>query len=270
GDRGITFAAEIPQGSKLLEGTWWGAGYAGPPLVSLESDIAAGLGLHLGDTITVNVSGRNITAKIANTRKVDWRTFGINFVLVFSPGTFAGAPYSDLATVTFPKGGDAARELALLRDTATAFPSVTSIRVRDALDAISNVVAQLALAIRGVASVALAASVLVLAGALAAGQQARLHDAVVLKTLGATRNRLLAAFLLEYGIIGSVTAVFGVLAGTAAAYGVITKVMQLDFVFFWTQAILAAGAALVLTVGLGLAGTWRILGRKPAPYLRNL
>ncbi|MGD0634136.1 MAG: FtsX-like permease family protein [Beijerinckiaceae bacterium] len=270
GDRGITFAADLPAGSKLLEGAWWTPAYAGPPLVSLEADIAAGLGLHLGDTITVNVSGRNITAKIANTRKVDWRTFGINFVLVFSPGTFAGAPYTDLATVTFPNGGDAARELALLRETAKTFPSVTSIRVRDALDAVANVVAQLAVAIRGVASVALAASVLVLAGALAAGQQARLHDAVVLKTLGATRKRLLAAFRLEYGMIGLVTAVFGVLAGTGAAYGVVTKVMQLDFVFFWPQAILSAGAALLLTIGLGLAGTWRILGRKPAPYLRNL
>jgi putative ABC transport system permease protein len=238
--------------------------------VSLEADIAAGLGLNLSDTISVNVFGRTITATIANTRKVDWRKFGINFVLVFSPNTFAGAPYSDLATVTYPKGGDAARELTLLRDVAQAFPSVTSIRVKDALDAVASVVSQLATAIRGAASVALIASVLVLAGALAAGQQARLYDAVVLKTLGATRARLLAAFLLEYGIIGFCTAVFGVLAGSAAAYGVVAKVMQLEFVFLWPQAIGAAVVALVVTVLLGLIGTWRILGRKPAPYLRTL
>lgn len=270
GDRGITFAASVPPGSKLLKGTWWAPDYAGPPLVSLESDVAAGLGLDLGDTVTVNVYGRNITAQVANTRKVDWRSFGINFVLVYSPNTFAGAPYSDLATVTFPAGGGSARELALLRETAQTFPSVTSIRVKDALDAAAGVVAQLAIAIRGAAGVALAASVLVLAGALAAGQQARLYDAVVLKTLGATRVRLLAAFLLEYGMLGLVTAVFGVLAGTAAAYGVVAKVMDLGFVFLWPQALGAAAGALVLTVGLGLAGTWRILGRKPAPYLRNL
>ena len=113
-------------------------------------------------------------------------------------------------------------------------------------------------------------SVLVLAGALAAGQQARLYDAVVLKTLGATRGRLLAAFLLEYGIIGGCTALFGVLAGSAAAYGVVSRVMQLDFIFLWPQAVGAALIALVLTVGLGLVGTWRILGRKPAPLLRSL
>ncbi len=269
GDRGVTFAADVPAGSTLVKGTWWPTDYAGKPLVSLESDIAAGLGLAIGDTITVNVFGRPITATIANTRKVDWRGFGINFVLVFSPNTFAGAPYSDLATVTFPKG-DGARELTLLREVAQAFPSITSIRVKDALDAIATVVAQLATAIRGAASVALVASVLVLAGAIAAGQQARLYDAVVLKTLGATRARLLAAFVLEYGIIGFCAAVFGVLAGSAAAYGVVAKVMKLEFVFLWPQAIVAALVALAVTVLLGLAGTWRILGRKPAPYLRSL
>lgn len=270
GDRGITFAPALPSGSTLVKGAWWPADYSGKPLVSLEGDIADGLGLKIGDTVTVNVFGRDITATIANFRKVDWRKFGINFVLVFSPNTFAGAPYSDLATVTFPKGGNGARELTLLRDVAVAYPSVTSIRVKDALDAVSGVVGQLATAIRGAASVALIASVLVLAGALAAGQEARLYDAVVLKTLGATRARLLAAFLLEYGLIGLATAIFGVLAGAAAAYGVVAKVMSLDFVWLWPQALAAAVGALVFTVVLGLAGTWRILGKKPASYLRNL
>ena len=269
GDRGITFSPDLPAGSKLMKGAWWSHDYAGKPLVSLENDIAAGLGLKLGDTITVNVFGRDITATVANTRKVDWRKFGINFVLVFSPNTFAGAPYSDLATVTFRGTGDNARELTLLRDVAQAYPSITTIRVKDALEAVSNVVAQLATAIRWAASVALVSSVLVLAGALAAGQETRLYDAVVLKTLGATRGRLLAAFLLEYGLLGSATALFGVLAGSAAAYGVVARVMSLDFTFFWQQAIVAALGALALTVGLGLVGTWRTLGRKPAPYLRS-
>ena len=270
GDRGITFSATVPSGSTLVRGPWWPADYAGKPLVSLEDEIATGLGLKLGDTVTVNVFGRDVTATLANTRKVDWRKFGINFVLVFSPHTFAGAPYSDLASVTFPNAGDTPRDLTLLRDVAEAYPGVTTIRVKDALDAVAGVVSQLAAAIRGAASVALAASVLVLAGALAAGQEARLYDAVVLKTLGATRGRLLAAFVLEYGILGLATALFGVLAGGAAAYGVVAKVMTLEFVWLWPQALAAAAGALALTVLLGLIGTWRILGRKPAPYLRSL
>lgn len=270
GDRGITFSETLPAGSTLAKGEWWAKDYSGPPLVSLEQDVADGLGLKIGDTIGVNVLGREVTARIANLRKVDWRKFGINFVLVYSPNTFRGAPYSDLATVTYPKGGGDARELGLLREVAQAYPSVTSVRVKDALDAVAGVVAQLATAIRGAASIALVASVLVLAGALAAGQEARLYDAVVLKTLGATRTRLLGAFLLEYGLIGLATAVFGLLAGIGAAYGVVVEVMSLDFVWQWPQALAAAFGALVLTVGLGLVGTWRVLGRKPAPYLRTL
>ena len=270
GDRGITFSAALPEGSKLTAGEWWPGDYAGPPLVSLEAEIAAGLGLKLGDSITVNVLGRNLTAQIANLRIVNWRSLGINFVMIFSPNTFAGAPHSDLATLTFAKGEDSARELALLRDVARAWPGVTSVRVKDALEAIGKVVAQLAFAIRGASSVALLASVLVLAGALAAGQRARRHDAVVLKVLGMSRWRLMAAYGLEYGILGLATAVFGTLAGMAAAFGVVKGVMQAEFVWLWPQAVMAALGALATTLVLGLAGTWRVLGQRPASHLRNL
>jgi putative ABC transport system permease protein len=270
GDRGITFADSVPEGSSLIKGDWWPKDYIGPPLVSMETEVAEGLGLEIGDEITVNVLGRDITAKIANTRKVNWRSYGINFVLVFSPNSLAGAPFADLATLTFENVGDSARETALLRDAARNFPSVTSIRVKDAFDAANNVVAQLAFAVRGASSVAFLASILVLGGALAAGQHARIHDAVVLKTLGATRSRLLAAYICEYGLIGLCTALFGVAAGGGAAYAIIRRVMDLDFVWLWPQALIAAAAAVIVTIGLGLLSTWWILGRKPAPYLRDL
>ena len=271
GDRGITYAQNPPDGSSLKEGAWWPADYKGPPLVSVEAGAAEGLGLKVGDTITVNVLGRALTAKIANLRTVNWRTLGINFVFVFSPNTFAGAPHTLLATATFPDGSAPQRELSLLKEVATAFPTVTSVRVKDALDALNDIVGQLALAIRGAASVALVASVLVLAGALAAGQRARIYDAVILKTLGATRMRLLGALVLEYGLLGLATAFFGILAGSLAAWGIVSKVMKLDgFVWLWGSASGAAAVALVVTVLLGLLGTWRVLGQKPASWLRDL
>ncbi len=269
GDRGVTFADSPPPGSALAEGEWWPKDYAGPPLISLESEIAEGLGLKIGDEIGVNVLGRAIAGKVANIRKVNWRKLGINFVLVFSPNSFAGAPYTDLATLTLPPGAGAAREITLQRETAAAFPAVASLRVKDALEAADALVAELATAIRGASSVALVASILVLGGAVAAGQQARTHDAVVLRTLGATRPRLLMAYLYEYGLIGLCAAIFGVAAGAAGAYGVTREVMGIDFSFLWPQALAAALFALVLTIFLGLIGAWRILGRKPAPYLRD-
>lgn len=271
GDRGITYSAEVPEGSSVAKGEWWARDYRGDPLVSMEEEIAEGLGVGIGDTITVNVLGRNITARVANLRRVNWRSLGINFVFVFSPNAFAGAPHMHLATAAFPRGAGAARELALLKDVATAYPTVTSVRVKDTLDAIARIADQLALAVRGATSIALIASMLVLGGALSAGQRGRIYDAVVLKTLGATRGRLLFAYILEYSALGLATAGFAVLAGSVAAWAILVKVMKLEeFVWAWTAATLPVLVALLVTVTLGLAATWRILGQKPARHLRDL
>jgi putative ABC transport system permease protein len=270
GDRGITYAETIPAGSRLVAGQWWGADYAGPPLVSLESRTAQNLNLKIGDSITVNVFGRNVTARIANLRAVDWESLGINFVLVFSPGTFAGAPHSDIATLTFADGGTPAEDAVLIEALARAFPTVTALRVKDALDAVAAIVGKLILAVRGASSLTLFAAALVLGGALAASQRLRVYDAVVLKTLGATRARLTAAYALEYLLIGLGTAAFGVAAGSAAAALVVTRLMEFSFVFVPGEAAAAALLALFVTVGLGLAGTVSALGRKPAEVLRNL
>ncbi len=271
GDRGITYSTEMPAGSKLEAGEWWSKDYSGQPLVSLEAQIASGLGLAVGDSITVNVLGRNITAKIANVRTVNWRSFGINFVFVFSPNTFAGAPHMHLATAAFPPGSDISVELSLLKQVATTYPSITSVRVKDTLDAISKIVDQLTFAIRGATSITLTAAVLVLAGALSAGQKGRVHDAVVLKTLGATRGRLLLAYFIEYGTLGLATAVFSVGAGALAAWSIVTKVMMVeDFLWAWSSAGLAVTIALLATLALGLASTWRVLGQKPAQHLKDL
>jgi putative ABC transport system permease protein len=270
GDRGITYAKAPPEGSKVVQGEWWPEDYRGRPLVSFDRKIAEGLGLKIGDEITVNVLGRNISATIANLREIEWRSMGINFVMVFSPNAFAGAPHTHLATVTFPNGSDAALDARILRSSAQAYPVVTSVRVKDALEAVNDVVSQLVMAIRGASSIALIASLLVLAGALAAGHRARLYDAVVLKTLGATRARLISAYALEYGLLGLATAVFGLLAGTVASYFIITRVMNLSFTLDLSGAVLASLLAVLVSVGLGLMGTWRILSQKPASYLRNL
>jgi putative ABC transport system permease protein len=270
GDRGITFASKVPDGSSVVEGTWWPADYLGPPLVSLDEEIADGLGLHVGDALAVNVLGREIMARIANLRRVNWRTLGINFVLVFSPNTFAGAPYTTLVTLAFPPGNSSAEENAILRSTARDYPAITSIKVKDVLDAVSNIMSQLAVAIRAASSVALIAAILVLAGAIAAGQRARAYDAVVLKTLGTTRRRLLAAMLVEYALLGAIAALFGLAAGAAAAYVIVTRIMAFDFAWIWSQSLAAAALALVFAILLGLIGTWRVLGIKPAKMLRSL
>ncbi|ADZ68876.1 ABC transporter permease [Polymorphum gilvum] len=270
GDRGITYEADVPDNSRLVEGQWWPSNHGGEPLVSFEAELARGLGLTIGDTITVNVLGRDITARIANLRVVEWESLAINFVMVFSPNTFAGAPHAHLITVAWDDDVGTERELALLNSTSSAFPTVTAVRVKDAIAQVNALVEQLAWAVRGASSVTLIASVLVLAGALAAGHRNRIYDAVILKTLGATRGRLIRAYACEYALLGLATALFGLIAGGLAAWFVITQVMNGSFALMPMTAVAAAGVALVLTVGFGLIGTWKVLGEKPAPVLRNL
>ena len=269
-DRGITYGDKIPAGSRLVAGAWWQPHYQGPPLVSFEKRIADGLGLKLGDAVTVNVLGRSLTATVANLRAVEWQNLGINFVMVFSPATFRGAPHSHIATLTYPGGSTTEEEVALLRAVADAFPTVTILRVRDALDAVGQIVSNLALAIRGASVLTLLVAVLVLGGALAAGHRHRVYDAVILKTVGATRMRLLSAYALEYLALGLATAVFGIAAGSAAAAFVIVRVMNLSFAWPPGPLLAAAAGALAATVALGLIGTFTALGQKPAAVLRNL
>jgi putative ABC transport system permease protein len=189
---------------------------------------------------------------------------------VFSPNTFEGAPYTTLVTLAFPPGNRSAEQNAILRWTARDYPAITSIKVKDVLDAVSNIISELAVAIRAASSVALIAAILVLAGAIAAGQRARAYDAVILKTLGATRRRLLATMLVEYALLGAVAALFGLTAGAAAAYVIVTRIMAFDFAWIWGQSLAVAALALAFAVLLGLIGTWRVLGAKPASVLRSL
>jgi putative ABC transport system permease protein len=268
-DRGLTSTGEIPKGSKIVEGQWWGADYSGPPLISIEKKIADGLRLKIGDEIVVNVLGRDISAKIGNMRTVDWQGLGINFVLVFSPNAFKGAPHTHVATLT-EAHPDSAGDAAIVKSVADAFPMVTSVRVREALETVGTVISNLVLAIRAASTVTLISAVLVLGGALAAGHRHRVYDAVILKTLGATRARLLGAYALEYLMIGSATAIFGVIAGSVAAWLIVTRLMTLSFVWQGGSAAGVVVSALIVTVGLGLAGTLAALNQKPAAVLRNL
>ena len=179
GDRGVTYCGDAARRLRSSRpAQWWPKDYAGPPLVSMEEEIADGLGLKIGDPVTVNVLGRNIAATIANLRKVNWRSFAINFVLVYSPNTFKGAPHTFLVTAAFPKDIGAAGEIALQKEAAHDFPAVAGLRVRDALDQSETLVAKLAVAIRSASGVALSTSVLVLAGALAANRRTRIYDSV--------------------------------------------------------------------------------------------
>jgi len=264
-DRGLTYSATPPTGSRLVAGEWWAADYQGPPLVSFDAELARGMGLGVGDTLTVNLLGRDITARIANLRQIDWTRLGINFAIVFAPGTLEAAPQTHLAAVYVTP----AEEEELVRRVTEHFPNVSAIPVREGLAAVARVVATIGRAIRLVTLVTLAAGILVLGGAVAAGHRRRVYDAVVLKVLGATRGALALAFLIEHGLVGLATALVAAGLGTLAAYALVTGPLKSEWVFLPGPLLAITGIAVVLTLVLGFAGTWRALGAKPAAYLRN-
>ncbi|MCR9222267.1 MAG: ABC transporter permease [Alphaproteobacteria bacterium] len=266
GDRGITWAREAPsEGSEIVEGSWWPADYSGPPLVSFDAEAARAFGLGPGDTLTVNVLGREIEAEIANLREIDWTSLGINFVMVFSPGLMEQAPQSYIATAYLPPE----QELALEKAVVDRFPNVSAIRVKEVLENVNQILSNLGVAVRIIAGVAIAAGVLVLAGALAAGHERRIYDSVVLKVLGATRRDVISAFTIEYGLMGLITALIAGGVGAAAAYVVVAQIMGAPWVFAPEALAATVLVALAVTIGCGLIGTWVALGRKAAPLLRN-
>ncbi|HXF54186.1 MAG TPA: FtsX-like permease family protein [Hyphomicrobiaceae bacterium] len=269
GDRGLTFSDTLPKGSRVVAGAWWPADHEGEALVSFEDELAARLGLGVGDTVTVNVLGRNLTARIANLREVKWENMTINFVMVFSPNTLKAAPYNLLATITLPKEATLAQEAQLARALAKAFPSVTTIRVKDAVNAFEAVFAKVMVAVRVAGSVTLAAGGLVLAGALATAQRRRIKQAVILKTIGATRRRILVSHFVEYLLLACLTAALATLLGSIAAWIAVTQVMELEFSFSGLAVVEALAIAIGLVAALGGLGTWQVLRAPAVPYLRS-
>jgi putative ABC transport system permease protein len=265
GDRGLTYSAQVPRGSTVVAGSWWPADYAGPPLISMDADLARGWGLAIGDTLRANVLGRDIDFRVANLRAIQWRDLAINFTLVASPGLLEHAPHMHIATVRDAPSEDG----ALLRAVTDALPNVTGIRVADILQAVADLVGQLAAALAATGSVTLASGALVLAGAVAAGQRRRMAEAVVLKTLGATRAQIRGAWMVEFGAIGACAGVLAAGLGTLASWGVVHYLMRAPWSFL--PGILAATVlgCIVLMLGFGYAGTEAALRARAAPFLRN-
>ena len=263
-DIGLSYAADPPPNAEITAGQWWAADYSGPPLVSLTEEVAHDFGLELGDTLSINVLGREFTAEVASFRQVDWTAFDINFVVIFSPGVLEGAPQTQLATAhATPEA-----EPVLERAVTERFANITAISIRAIIEALDELMGRIGVAIQAVAGLTVAAGLLVLAGATAAGHERRVHDAVVFKVLGARRGDLLRAFLAEHILLGCAIAGLAIGIGTLAAWAFVTQVLDLQWRFLPEYVAVTAAACITMTLVLGFASTWRALGRKAAPLLR--
>ncbi|MEZ0262064.1 MAG: ABC transporter permease [Alphaproteobacteria bacterium] len=264
-DRSFTYMAEPPPHGEMTAGKWWPKDYSGAPVVSISTEVADALDIGVGDTITANILGIEIPAKVMNIRNVDWSSFTMNFAVTFNPGALQDAPATYMATAI----ADAKDEEALMAKLATEIPNVTSIRLKDALEVAGTIIAAVAQAVRISAGVTLLAGALVLAGGIAAARRRHAYDAVILKVLGASRRRIFTAFLLEYGILSLSAALLASLIGAAAAWGAVKFIMDLPWKFSLLSLLGVATLCITITLLAGFSGTFAALRQKPATYLRN-
>jgi putative ABC transport system permease protein len=264
GDRGVTYADALPPAIRIVAGDWWGEGYTGENLISLGADQAREVGIGIGDTITVNIMGREITGRVANLREVDFRTGGIGFVLMFNAAALRAAPHTHLLTVHAAPESEA----AILRDITNAYPNVTAIRIREAVDRVIEALGALAAATSAAALATLATGFVVLIGAAAAGERGRVFESAVLKVLGAARGRILLSFALRSILMGAAAGTVAIGAGALASWAVLTQVMDLRYVFEPVSALLIVAGGVLATLLAGLAFALRPLAARPARVLR--
>ncbi|HEV7718774.1 MAG TPA: FtsX-like permease family protein [Arsenicitalea sp.] len=264
GDQGLTWSAELPPGQSVAQGKWWAPDYSGPPLLSLDRDLEAPLNLKVGDTMEITISGRPITATIANFRDIDIRTPALSFALMFSPGMIEAAPATYIGSIKARPGAEGELQQTLVHD----FPSLAFAPVGDALNRLAALLGSLANAVTIVGGLAVISGVFVVAGALAAGRQQREADAVVMKVLGATRGDVTRAYLVEYGLLGALATLLAALLGSTAAWAIVTNVLKLPFSLDFGLLVIVLLGAMAVTMLTGLVTTWTALSTRPAQFLR--
>jgi putative ABC transport system permease protein len=263
-DISISAIGAQPRGAEIVEGRWWPAAYAGPPLVALAVDAAKGAHLKVGDTISVELLGRTIDARVAVIRRIDFAGFGANFPIVLDPAAIEGAGLDEVAEARASPAEEARATRALGAD----FPRVNVISVREALQTAVDLFGKLSLAIRAAAGVAAVAGLLVLIGAIATGARTRAREAATLKVLGASSGQILLAYGVEYGAVGLIAGVAGVALGYAAAWPIVVQVFKATWSVDWAGvATLVIGAAGLAGLG-GLAAALGALAKRPAETLR--
>lgn len=264
GDRGVTYLETAPPEEEIVAGEWWPDDYDGPPRAAFAAEEAREIGLGIGDEITVNILGRDITATIAALREVEFENAGIGFILTMSKNAIAGAPHTHIATVYAEEEAEA----AILRDVAADAPNITAIRVRDAIDQVADALRSLAAATSYGAAATLVTGFVVLIGAAAAGERGRVFEAAVLKTVGAARRSILASFALRSALLGAAAGLVAIGAGALGGWAVMTFVMDASYRFEPVSALAIVIGGALATLIAGLAFAWRPLAARPARVLR--
>ncbi len=265
GERIFSYTAHPLEDVEMVEGEWWDPDYQGPPLLSIHKDVAEGFDLDIGDTITMNILGREIVGTVHNVRDLEWRSMRLNFAIMLSPYPLNSIPHSSIATVSAAPEV----EFKVQEEIASEFTNITVVRIKDALNRVGDLMAQGRNAARSISAVTIVAGILVLAGIVISENRRRAYESVLLKTIGASRRYVLAAFSLEYLLQGGITAAVAVIFGTIASWAVVSGLMGWDWYLIPAPAVSTAILGLVISLVMGMMGISRALRHRPLMYLRN-
>ena len=266
GDRALTWQALPPEETKIITGSWWPPDYSGPPLLSITHEMAEDFDLTIGDTVSLNILGREITAKIANTREVAWESFRINFVFIMSPGLLEGAPHSWIATTKSDTDDTASK---IEQTVTSSFKNISALSVQQAVSTVEKVLDLLGNAIQLTAAVTLLSGLAVLAGSVATSEAQRISDSIILKVLGARRADIILSWLIEYALLGILTALVASVIGTGVSWALIVLFLESDFILNLPLILSTAFIGAGFTTLLGLIGAMRSLSFRPATFLRE-
>jgi len=267
GDRGLTFARDLPPANRIVAGQWWPADYRGPPLVSIDVAAASALGLKVGDAMTVGVLGRPIEARIASLRQIDWRSLGFNFAIIFSPGAIDTAPYTLMASIA-PGAGVPTQGFE--RRLTADFPMVSAIRVAEIVEQAKILLSSIGGAVRMATAFAILMGMVVLAGSVVATRAERRRDIVLLRLVGATRGQVARTQLIEFALLSAVVAVAALGAGMAAAWTLVTQGFDFAFRPDLVTILLIPLGSIALAVIAAFAAAQPALSARPAEGLRTL
>jgi len=240
----LTWADAPPEGDKVTQGKWWSDGGAAQ--------------LAIGEGGTVH------SLKVAAVYRADGQHLGSRVAFVLPSGqlkdqaaTWYGGAHVDPKQV-------AAMERALF----VAYPTITVINLADVLARIESVVDQITFVVRFLAGFSIFAGLMILASSIASTRFRRMREAVVLKTLGATRMRIVRTFSVEFSVLGLLAGSVGVVFANVLTRVLLRK-LEVGFHIEWTATLVALVGTAVLATATGWIASYRILGLRPLEVLRE-
>ena len=258
----LTYDDSPPEGDKVSQGTWWKS--ANAQELAMDERVAKRINAGVGSSVELELGGVPHTLKVSAVYKSDGQHLGARVPFVVPSGLAKGLPATWYGGVHMDPKQVASMERAFF----AAFPTVTVINVADVLDRIESVVDQITLVVRVLAGFSILAGLMILASSIASTRFRRIQEAVVLKTLGATRMRIVRTFSVEFSVLGLLAGAVGVVFANLLTRILLHR-LEADFVIQWGATVIALVGTSVLATVTGWLASYRILGLRPLEVLRD-